>query len=70
VPTSQGLGGPHQFSSHPHMCDVQTHLPFSLYVHWCFACMCVCVKVSDLGATDRCELPCGCWDLNLGPLKE
>jgi hypothetical protein len=20
--------------------------------------------------TDGCELPCGCWDLNSGPLKE
>jgi hypothetical protein len=20
------------------------------------------------GVTDGCELPCGCWELNLGPL--
>lgn len=26
--------------------------------------------VPDLGATDSCELPCGCWDLNQDPLKE
>jgi hypothetical protein len=30
----------------------------------------VCVRVSDLGVTDSCELPYGCWDLNLGPLEE
>jgi hypothetical protein len=22
------------------------------------------------GITDSCETPCGCWELNLGPLKE
>jgi hypothetical protein len=26
-------------------------------------------KVSD-PITDGCELPCGCWDLNSGPLRE
>jgi hypothetical protein len=26
-------------------------------------------KVSDL-ITDGCEPPCGCWDLNSGPLEE
>ena len=34
--------------------------------------MCIGVRVSDpleLG-TDSCELPCGCWELNLGLLKE
>jgi hypothetical protein len=29
-----------------------------------------CVRVSDLGITDSCELPCGCWELNSGPLEE
>jgi hypothetical protein len=24
----------------------------------------------ELGVTDRCELLCGCWELNLGPLEE
>jgi hypothetical protein len=33
--------------------------------------MYVCVRVSDVGVTDSCELPCGCWELNLGgPLEE
>jgi hypothetical protein len=40
------------------------------YAHWCFARMDVYVRVSDLGVTDRCELPCECWNLNLGPLEE
>ena len=35
--------------------------------------MYVCMRVSDpleLRITDRCEWPCGCWELNLGPLEE
>jgi hypothetical protein len=32
--------------------------------------MYVCVRVSGLGAIDRCELPCGCQELNKGPLEE
>jgi hypothetical protein len=39
-------------------------------VRWGFACMYVCVRVSDLGFTDSCELPCGCWALNPVPLEE
>ena len=35
-------------------------------------CMSVCMGVGfpRTGATDICELPCGCWELNLGPLEE
>jgi hypothetical protein len=33
-------------------------------------CLCEGVRSSGTGVTDRCELPCGCWELNLGPLKE
>ena len=43
---------------------------YLFYVHWCFACMYVCVKVSDLGVIDSCELPCRCQELNLSPLEE
>ena len=35
--------------------------------------MCIGVKVSDspgTGSSDSCELPCGCWELNPGPLEE
>ena len=32
--------------------------------------MCVCVRVSNPGVTDSCELQCGCWELNLSPLEE
>lgn len=28
------------------------------------------VRISDLGITASCELSCGCWKLNPGPLKE
>jgi hypothetical protein len=32
--------------------------------------MYVCVTMSDLEVADSCELPCGCWDLNLVPQGE
>ena len=32
--------------------------------------MCIGVKVFGTGVTDSCELPCGCWELNPGPLEE
>jgi hypothetical protein len=32
--------------------------------------MYVCMRVSDLGVTDRSELPRGCRELNPGPLEE
>jgi hypothetical protein len=44
------------------------HNLFLFYVHWYFAYMQVCVRASDHGFTDSCELPCGHWQLNLGPL--
>lgn len=53
-----------------------------LYVCGCFFCVHVWTPhskpsahrsegvTSRTGATDSCELPCGCWMSNLGPLKE
>ena len=32
--------------------------------------MCIGVRAPGNGVTDSCELPCGCWDLNPGPLGE
>jgi hypothetical protein len=32
--------------------------------------MYVCVRVSDPEVTDSCEVPWGCWALNLHPLEE
>jgi hypothetical protein len=32
--------------------------------------VCEGVKNPGTGATDKCELPCGCWELNPGPLEE
>jgi hypothetical protein len=43
---------------------------FTFSVNWCFACMCVCVRLSDPGVTDSCELPGRCWKLSLNPLEE
>jgi hypothetical protein len=28
------------------------------------------VRFPETGVTDNCQLPCGCWELNLGPLEE
>ena len=50
-------------------------VPRSMYV--CIQCMCLMPKESrtgyrfpGTGVTDDSELPCGCWELNLGPLEE
>ena len=40
------------------------YLPL-FYVHGCF----IYVRVLDLGVIYTCELSCGCWDLNMGPLE-
>ena len=40
-------------------------LVFCLHV-----CLCKGVQSHGTGATDSCKLPCGCWDLNPGPLEE
>jgi hypothetical protein len=40
------------------------------------ACLCTAkcevpdVGRKEIGVTDSCKLPCGCWVLNLGPLEE
>jgi hypothetical protein len=34
------------------------------------ACLCKGSRSSGTGVTDCCELPCGCWELNLDPLEE
>lgn len=31
---------------------------------------CTCVRVSEIGVTDCCEPPCGCWESNPSPLEE
>ena len=33
-------------------------------------CLCEGVESPGTGVTESCELPCGCWDLNPGPLEE
>ena len=35
-----------------------------------YICLCEGVGSPGTGATDNCELPCGYWELNLGPLEE
>lgn len=48
--------------------SIQRSLDFCIL----FCCMCIWMWVLDALELelDRCELPCGCWDLNLGPLEE
>ena len=45
---------------------------FLFYIHWCSACMYVCIRVlfSGTGVTDSCELPCGYSQLIPGPPEE
>ena len=46
---------------------------FYFMCFWCFALMYFCVRVLDfldLELTNRCELLCGCWELNWNPLEE
>ena len=42
-------------------------------MHWYFACMYIWVRgvgFPGTGVIDSCELPCGSWELNPGPLEE
>jgi len=49
---------------------------FLFYVHlhvfvFCLhVCLCEGADYSETGIPDSCELPCGCWELNLDPLEE
>lgn len=54
------------------------------YIYRCFASLHVClctvfmqclqrlddIQSAGIGATDACELPCGCWESNSGALEE
>ena len=42
---------------------------------WCVCacvclCTCVCLEYPGTGITDSYELSCGCWEMNLGLLKQ
>jgi hypothetical protein len=39
---------------------------FLLFVDWCFSCMCLGGAISPGTGVER---PCGCWELNQGPLE-
>ena len=44
---------------------------FSCALVFClYACLCEAVRSTRSGVTDSCELSCGCWELNPGPLEE
>ena len=49
-------------------------LPACMSVHRCVSGACGDQKrvmgSSGTGVADNCELPCGCWEANLGPLQE
>jgi hypothetical protein len=51
------------------------HWVFCLHVHIYTTCVYLWrseegIKFPQTGVTDSCELLCGCWELNVGPLKE
>jgi len=55
--------------------NIFKRLIYVLYVYECFVCLYICTLEEGIrshGATviDGCELPCGCWELNPGPLQE
>jgi hypothetical protein len=39
-------------------------------VIWLHIYLCEGIRLPETGVTDSCELPCGCWELYLGPLEE
>ena len=41
-----------------------------MLVFYLHACLVVGVRSPGTRVTDTCELPCGYWELNLGPLEE
>ena len=43
-----------------------------MYIGVLLACMSLweCVRSSGMEVTENCELACGCWELNPGPLEE
>lgn len=36
----------------------------------CSLHVCEGIRNPGTGVTDKCELPCGCWEMNPGPLEE
>jgi hypothetical protein len=57
-----------------YLCKGYIFLELPYYFRLLLFCMHVClhegVRSPGAGATVSCELPCGCWELNLGPLQE
>lgn len=59
------------------LCTQLIHTVSSIFFKF-FMCIGVCLHVClsegvglpGTGNTDICELPCGCWELNLDPLEE
>lgn len=52
-------------------CSLKFFKVIYFYVSWCFAYMYVCVDVGNPGMSPRqLEAGYGCWELNLGPLRD
>ena len=43
---------------------------YSMYMSALFVCILAGQKRAPDAITDGCEPPCGCWELNSGPLEE
>jgi len=56
--------------------DVLVFLFFlrDLFIYYVYSVLSACIPAGQKRAsdpiTDGCELPCGCWELNSGPLEE
>jgi hypothetical protein len=51
----------------------RTFTVFKKVIYFYFMCIGVlpaCIESPGTRVVDSCEMPCGCWELNLGSLKE
>lgn len=64
-----GWAGNPFLSMKKHFNVTLTFVKSLFYVHWSF-CLYEGVGSPGIVVTESCELPCGCWKLNLGSLEE
>jgi hypothetical protein len=61
---------PQSYLIYNHEVLMATYLHEVLMAFCLHACLRESVRSPRTGVIDGCELPCGCWELNLGPLEE
>lgn len=50
--------------------DIFLKIFYLFCLHVCVCAPYVCIESPGAGVVDDWELPCGCWEVNLGPLQE